>query len=76
MNPTGHPQAGCLKPPRRSLFEALGAQLDLIQKGLEANYALWDRAVVNLDGLLQTRIDGLARKKHLVEAFSARLRKP
>ena len=43
----------------------------LVQKSLEANYFLWDRAVVNLEGLLQARIDGLTRKKHLVEAFSA-----
>ena len=43
----------------------------LVQKSLEANYSLWDRAVVNLEGLLQARIDGLTRKKHLVEAFAA-----
>ena len=27
--------------------------------------------VIDLDGLLQARIDGFARKKHLVEAFAA-----
>ncbi|SIO65073.1 Signal transduction histidine kinase [Singulisphaera sp. GP187] len=43
----------------------------LVQKSLEANYSLWDKAVVNLEGLLRARIDGLTRKKHLIEAFAA-----
>jgi signal transduction histidine kinase/DNA-binding response OmpR family regulator/HPt (histidine-containing phosphotransfer) domain-containing protein len=43
----------------------------LVRESLDANFSLWDRAAVNLEGLLQTRIDGLNRKKHLVEAFAA-----
>ncbi|AGA31441.1 response regulator [Singulisphaera acidiphila] len=43
----------------------------LVQKSLEANYSLWDRAVVSLEGLLHARIDGLTRNKHLIEAFAA-----
>jgi signal transduction histidine kinase/DNA-binding response OmpR family regulator len=43
----------------------------LAQKGLEANFSLWDRTIKELDGLLQTRSDGFARKKYLVEALAA-----
>ena len=35
----------------------------LAQKGLEANFSLWDRTIKKLDGLLHTRSDGFARKE-------------
>jgi signal transduction histidine kinase/CheY-like chemotaxis protein/HPt (histidine-containing phosphotransfer) domain-containing protein len=41
-----------------------------VQHGLETNFDLWDRSVISLDGLLQARIDGLVRKKSLVESFA------
>jgi signal transduction histidine kinase/CheY-like chemotaxis protein len=37
---------------------------------LDANLRLWDRTATELDGLLQGRIDGFARKKQLVQWFS------
>ena len=42
-----------------------------VQQSLETNFDLWDRSVIALDGLLQARIDGFARKKYLVESFAA-----
>ncbi len=46
------------------------AYIDLNQAALEASFNLWDRTVVELDGLLQTRIDGFARSKYLVLAVT------
>ena len=43
----------------------------LVRRSLETNFDLWDRSVVTLEGLLQARIDGFARKKYLVEGFAS-----
>ncbi len=40
-------------------------------KALDASFNLWDRGVTELDVLLQTRIDGFARRKSLVELVTA-----
>ncbi len=40
-------------------------------KAIDANFALWDRTIVELDALLQTRIDGFARRKKLVGLVTA-----
>jgi signal transduction histidine kinase/DNA-binding response OmpR family regulator len=42
----------------------------LARDHLQANLKLWDRTVVELDGLLQARIAAFSRKKHLVETFA------
>jgi signal transduction histidine kinase/DNA-binding response OmpR family regulator/HAMP domain-containing protein len=42
----------------------------LARDHLQANVSLWDHTVVELDGLLQARIAGFSRKKHLVETFA------
>jgi signal transduction histidine kinase/CheY-like chemotaxis protein/HPt (histidine-containing phosphotransfer) domain-containing protein len=42
----------------------------LVQHSLETSFDLWDRSVLSLDGLLQARIDGLVRRKYLVEGFA------
>jgi signal transduction histidine kinase/DNA-binding response OmpR family regulator len=45
-------------------YDALSAQ------SFAAGLALWDRAAVQLDGLLHARVDGFTRKKHMVTAFA------
>jgi PAS domain S-box-containing protein len=47
--------------------EALAAQ---IRKALEKDFSLWDRTVLNLDGLLNARIAGFDHKKRIVEILS------
>ena len=42
----------------------------LVRQGLNANFALWDQAVNDLDGLLQSRIDGIARRAKAVLILS------
>ena len=45
---------------RSEAYDLLAAQR------LDAGFRLWDRAVVELDGLLQARIDGFAKRRTLV----------
>jgi signal transduction histidine kinase/DNA-binding response OmpR family regulator len=63
----------------RRLLDALDQQVvgfsraaddDLAAQALSAGFALWDRTVIELDGLLQARVDGFARKKHAVMGFA------
>ena len=42
----------------------------LIRKAQAANVNLWERGAIELDGLLQARIDEFARKKQFVEVFA------
>jgi PAS domain S-box-containing protein len=43
----------------------------LNQAALESSFKLWDQTVTQLDGLLQTRIDGFARSRLWVSAITA-----
>lgn len=44
--------------------------VESVTKTLDASFNLWDRTIIELDGLLKARIDKLSQKKHLVEIFA------
>jgi HAMP domain-containing protein len=52
-------------PRDPAAFEAAGART------LDASFAMWDETVVALDGLIQARIDGFARRKTVLSAVAA-----
>ena len=49
----------------------LAAYEALVQKAYAGNVNLWDRDVAELDGLLQVRIDGFARRQYFIATFAA-----
>ena len=49
---------------RPEIYERLAAQT------LETSLSFWDRTVVQLDGLVQTRIDGFVKRRALVTIFA------